>query len=110
MAGVADPVGFDQVLGHIPGDIFGHPLRHQHSAAVLVGLGNRDFHDATSLQPAQPAPVGHAHQQHQQIADDGDDDPDLGELLGVEGFRSQAHHVLRRVDGQNETVADHEAQ
>ena len=102
VAGVADPVGLHQVFGHVAGDVLGHALRHQHAAAVFIGLGNGDFHDAISLQPAEPAPVGHAHQHHQRVADDGDQDADLGELLGVEGFGAQAHHVLRRIDRQDE--------
>ncbi|KAG0776835.1 hypothetical protein G6F22_012291 [Rhizopus arrhizus] len=110
VAGIAHPVGLDQVFGHVAGDVFGHALRHQHAAAVFIGLGNGEFHDAYSLEPAEPAPVRRAHHQHQQVAHDGDDDADFGELLGVEGFRAQAHHVLRRVDRQDEAVADDEAQ
>jgi hypothetical protein len=39
VAGVADPVGLDQVFGHVARDVFRHALRHQHAAAVLIGLG-----------------------------------------------------------------------
>ncbi|CFN64878.1 Uncharacterised protein [Bordetella pertussis] len=46
VAGVADPVRLDQVLGDVAGDVVRHPLGGQQALAERDGLGNREFHGA----------------------------------------------------------------
>ena len=107
MAGVADAVRLDQVLGDVAGRRPA-PWASRQALAERDGLGNRGFM-ARSLHPAQPAPVRDAHQQHEQVAHDGRSTmPTLANCLAVKVSVPRAT-VFCSVDRQDETVAHHEA-